>query len=766
MKQTVQQNATRSHVVPAKSSPSRPAPSEESTGNSLDGGPLLASPQVRGLAQLQQDVRRSPRLSRLRDLSSAVGTWRRAAPPDVTATAQRLETPGERNRTGLPDGLKSGVESLSGMSLDNVRVHYNSAQPAQLNALAYAQGTDIHVAPGQEEHLPHEAWHVVQQAQGGVRPTIQMKGGVPINDDAGLEREADRMGAKALLTKAAPRTLHPIKEPPREVSQRMTARVRREENRAPTAQEIATARQQGIANSQRVAGHGRRAHGRRTETPSGVQEAQAARDREEAAQQAVQLKQHVRSDPAPVGAVRRNEGVSANPNDLPLSPRTMVVPPPAQLSIRPAQRRIHEWKDTGWQPGPQAREGTKDFPGEPSDGAIFFNDVTGQQGKTPKEAAESLSELAVKMGSVAEKQIAVSSFGTATNALENEFPADEPNRTYFLGYFSFNRADETWKWDAGGDNVKRGAWTEPVSSFLKNLMVANGQMDYIRTRDWYVNGTHGVEVDINYYVNRAFGTAPAYWHKDTGGGNLFVNLIFTNAQPIIGTELTADTRKMTDKKAKSLVANLGNEQTGEIEKTRSELLKSKWATGIHSPLLPNQAYVSWVDELFWHSSPFMGNRAKWTSKMATQVMLGDWVDPEPFFKTETPTTYEAMVVIAATPDTFLRKLVPDGDLSKLDIDLARELHSDTNTYNEEMIEVDIRKVQWGEHKLNDAFGHEQDGEDPRVVRPAITLIAPSGIEGRPRALSNAEERDKLPKVGNAQGRNFIRTWVRVKPLKI
>ncbi len=102
------------------------------------------------------------------------------------------------NNTGLPDQLKSGVESLSGMSLDHVKVHYNSDRPAQLNAHAYAQGSDIHVAPGQEQHLPHEAWHVVQQAQGRVRPTMQMKSGVAVNDDEGLEHEADVMGAKAL----------------------------------------------------------------------------------------------------------------------------------------------------------------------------------------------------------------------------------------------------------------------------------------------------------------------------------------------------------------------------------------------------------------------------------------------------------------------------------------------------------------------------------------------------------------------------------------
>lgn len=102
------------------------------------------------------------------------------------------------NGTDLPDSLKSGIESLSGMAMDHVQVHRNSSKPAQLNAHAYAQGSDIHLGPGKEAHLPHEAWHVVQQAQGRVKPTMQMKGGVQINDDEALEREADVMGARAL----------------------------------------------------------------------------------------------------------------------------------------------------------------------------------------------------------------------------------------------------------------------------------------------------------------------------------------------------------------------------------------------------------------------------------------------------------------------------------------------------------------------------------------------------------------------------------------
>lgn len=36
------------------------------------------------------------------------------------------------NRTGLPDNLKSGIENLSGYSMDDVNVHYNSAKPSGL----------------------------------------------------------------------------------------------------------------------------------------------------------------------------------------------------------------------------------------------------------------------------------------------------------------------------------------------------------------------------------------------------------------------------------------------------------------------------------------------------------------------------------------------------------------------------------------------------------------------------------------------------------
>ncbi|HEX2927587.1 MAG TPA: DUF4157 domain-containing protein [Ruminiclostridium sp.] len=103
----------------------------------------------------------------------------------------------KEDNTGMPPQLKAGIESLSGMDLGEVKVHYNSQKPAEVGALAYTQGTDIHVASGQEKHLPHEAWHVVQQAQGRVQPTTQLRD-LPVNDDSRLEHEAEVMGNRAL----------------------------------------------------------------------------------------------------------------------------------------------------------------------------------------------------------------------------------------------------------------------------------------------------------------------------------------------------------------------------------------------------------------------------------------------------------------------------------------------------------------------------------------------------------------------------------------
>ncbi len=177
-----------------QSAPARVGPGD--TGPNLDVDPAALTPQK--ILALQR-VAGNRAVGGLLAQRRTTALPKRASEDGQTLQPQASPSPApSSDRTGLPEGLKRGVETLSGVSMDNVKVHYNSSQPDEVDALAYAQGSEIHVAAGQEQHLPHEAWHLVQQAQGRVRPTLQMKGDVAVNDDDGLEQEATVMGARAL----------------------------------------------------------------------------------------------------------------------------------------------------------------------------------------------------------------------------------------------------------------------------------------------------------------------------------------------------------------------------------------------------------------------------------------------------------------------------------------------------------------------------------------------------------------------------------------
>lgn len=108
------------------------------------------------------------------------------------------------NATGIPDDVKSKMEKVFDTDFSAVRIHAGSARSKAVGALAYTQGHDIHFAPGQyqpgtgkgKQLLGHELTHVVQQRDGRVKPTGEING-MPLNDNAVLEEEADAMGSKA-----------------------------------------------------------------------------------------------------------------------------------------------------------------------------------------------------------------------------------------------------------------------------------------------------------------------------------------------------------------------------------------------------------------------------------------------------------------------------------------------------------------------------------------------------------------------------------------
>ena len=133
-------------------------------------------------------------------------------------------TDGNSNKASLPQNLVDGFKGSTGHDLSNVDVHYNSPEPENMGALAYAQGNDIYLSPSQEQHLPHEAAHIVQQREGRVKPTGEING-QPLNDEPSLESEADAMGAQALQMKTSNAATPNGNDESEVVSQRIVQRV-------------------------------------------------------------------------------------------------------------------------------------------------------------------------------------------------------------------------------------------------------------------------------------------------------------------------------------------------------------------------------------------------------------------------------------------------------------------------------------------------------------------------------------------------------------
>jgi hypothetical protein len=102
----------------------------------------------------------------------------------------------------LPAHVQQHMEAAFDTDFSDVRVH-QGGHAAQLGALGYTQGNDLHFAPGQYNPssesgmrlLGHELTHVVQQRQG--RVAVPQGKGAPINSDPALESEADILGDRA-----------------------------------------------------------------------------------------------------------------------------------------------------------------------------------------------------------------------------------------------------------------------------------------------------------------------------------------------------------------------------------------------------------------------------------------------------------------------------------------------------------------------------------------------------------------------------------------
>lgn len=214
--------------APGPATPSGPRPTIldlfgrvqcKAAGAEPDAGAVHASAQ-RGVAsgQVELAVGERPIGTPNVGLSSAKRTLTEALPPSRAAVVQRaaagpadgvaLSSDAGKASDGsgspMPAAVQAKMDRAFAADFSAVRIH-EGAQAPTVGALAYTEGSNIHFGPGQyrpdtqsgQELLGHELAHVVQQSQGRVQATTQAKGGIAINDDSGLEREADDLGARA-----------------------------------------------------------------------------------------------------------------------------------------------------------------------------------------------------------------------------------------------------------------------------------------------------------------------------------------------------------------------------------------------------------------------------------------------------------------------------------------------------------------------------------------------------------------------------------------
>jgi len=129
---------------------------------------------------------------------------RKGPVPPLNTDSEELPESASSASERMPSLVQRKMESSFGEDFSDVTIHKDSPQSKELNAHAFTKGNAIHFAPGMynpesqdgQELLGHELTHVVQQREGRVRPTVQKKG-VGINNDEGLEKEADEMGEMA-----------------------------------------------------------------------------------------------------------------------------------------------------------------------------------------------------------------------------------------------------------------------------------------------------------------------------------------------------------------------------------------------------------------------------------------------------------------------------------------------------------------------------------------------------------------------------------------
>ena len=452
--------------------------------------------------------------------------------------------------------------------------------------------------------------------------------------------------------------------------------------------------------------------------------------------------------------------------------------PPAPTPVV-LQRTIFQYNATRgeWYVAEIGTEGLYDLPTE-EDGAIqdgeFFNDLTAARGESINEVRAGLVDQMMVTGSIRDldelegadklevtwQDLATRLCAEAEKAIKRKVGV----APLFLGelYLRWNKEDEDndirWTAKPGLDSDV----VDETGDFVLDFMRSNGQLAYIERQDWYTNTACEIHIDLNFYYDRDMSSDGILgMHKDTGGDNLFVNLIFNNQVDTPATEWTQDREAAKGVKAATMADLMPEEMVTSINQTKEQLGTTAFAVGenkIEGGTLPPLAFVSWVDELIWHSTPTLSNRMKWVSnEKAAEKLIEVWNDAKyEGYRSEAIFT---MSEVAGNVVYDERKRV-EAEGGTFDM---KTWNQTEKALKSGKMQEEIKQFKWmavNTGKFSGRAGIELDTDERTGVTEASDV--PTGVGGRDRANSNAATLKKVKEAAaNQTKRSFIRTWVRV-----
>lgn len=323
-------------------------------------------------------------------------------------------------------------------------------------------------------------------------------------------------------------------------------------------------------------------------------------------------------------------------------------------------------------------------------------------------------------------------------------------------------------------NEGQTGYMPEIANFLENLMEANGQWDYINGQDWYTKGEYVIGIDMNYYPDRSeFNPESPKFHKDTGGNNIFVNLIFDNEDQIEKTEWFTDVDQPSKARAKWQQDLLPKSHLKELELSRAALQKEDDKTSVSGGATTageKNTYVSWVDDLVWHSSPTENQRIEYNSKVAASSydsLKRNFKYTDKAHKLDV-SAVEILGTMAESPETQLYKWLEKADLGAQDItyEVAEKawyaLYDDKVGGKAKFLQdaAERSKSPW---RVTGSTS-EANAQDTRLKGSKSIDETPVGLSKRRRANSlNPEAIQQVRKTNEGKPRSFLRTWVRILP---